>query len=182
MHKNHPRRIPSSVSRVMMMTMKPLKIFVLLSSVVLFENLGAFGEVSAASATGRRGVLSSADDASSFDLLDKEDASSNPEEEKKMNSWIDFCSSSARELYESPIDPILESEVQNRRQDPPIKITDRGQMWLRAESNLRADARTKSAIFKKRSKSIPLMLFGDSITEYWKLRVNSHVFDNRTTR
>jgi len=51
MHKNHPRRIPSSVSRVMMM-MKLLKIFVLLSSVVLFENLGAFGEVSAASTTG----------------------------------------------------------------------------------------------------------------------------------
>ena len=90
MHKNHPRRrIPSSsVSRVMMMTMKPLKIFVLLSSVVvLFENLDrAFGEVSAASTTGRRGALSSADDASSFDLLDKEDASSDPEEEKKMNS------------------------------------------------------------------------------------------------
>ena len=92
-----------------------------------------------------------------------------------MNSWIDFCSSSARELYESPIDPILESEVQNRRQDPPIKITDRGQMWHRAESNVRADARTKSAIFEKRSKSIPLMLFGDSITEYWKLRVNREV-------
>jgi hypothetical protein len=93
-----------------------------------------------------------------------------------MNSWIDFCSSSARELYESPIDPILESEVQNRRQeDPPIKITDRGQMWFRAESNVRADARTKSAIFEKRSKSIPLMLFGDSITEYWKLRVNREV-------
>ena len=138
--------------------MKLLKIFVLLSSsVVLFENLGAFGEVSAASTTGRRGALSSAD------------------EEKKMNSWIDFCSSSARELYESPIDPILESEVQNRRQDPPIKITDRGQMWHRAESNVRADARTKSAIFEKRSKSIPLMLFGDSITEYWKLRVNREV-------
>ena len=178
MHKNHPRRrIPSSVSRVMMMTMKPLKIFVLLSSVVvLFENLDrAFGEVSAASTTGRRGVLSSADDASSFDLLEKEDASSDPEEEKKMNSWIDFCSSSARELYESPIDPILESELRNRRQDPPIKITDRGQMWFRAESNVRADARTKSAIFEKRSKSIPLMLFGDSITEYWKLRVNREV-------
>ena len=160
--------------------MKPLKIFVLLSSsVVLFENLGAFGEVSAASTTGRRGALSSADDdeaAASFDVLDKEDASSNPEEEeKKMNSWIDFCSSSARELYESPIDPILESEVQNRRQDPPIKITDRGQMWFRAESNVRADARTKSAIFEKRLKSIPLMLFGDSITEYWKLRVNREV-------
>ena len=161
--------------------MKLLKIFVLLSSsVVLFENLGAFGEVSAASTTGRRGVLSSAGDdeaaAASFDLLDKEDASSNPEgEEKKMNSWIDFCSSSARELYESPIDPILESEVRNRRRDPPIKITDRGQMWHRAESNVRADARTKSAIFEKRSKSIPLMLFGDSITEYWKLRVNREV-------
>ena len=113
--------------------MMKLLMFVLLSSsLVLFENLGAFGEVS--------------------------------EEEKKMNSWIDFCSSSARELYESPIDPILESEVQNRRQDPPIKITDRGQMWHRAESNVRADARTKSAIFEKRSKSIPLMLFGDSIT------------------
>jgi hypothetical protein len=175
MHKNHPRRIPTSVSRVVVM-MKPLKIFVLLSSVVLFENLGAFGEVSAASTTGRRGALSSAGDASSFDVLDKEDAPTpNPEEEKKMNSWIDFCSSSARELYESPIDPILESEVQNRRQDPPIKITDRGQMWFRAESNVRADARTKSAIFEKRSKSIPLMLFGDSITEYWKLRVNREV-------
>jgi hypothetical protein len=66
--------------------MKLLKIFVLLSSsVVLFENLGAFGEVSAASTTGRRGALSSADDdeaAASFDVLDKEDASSNPEEEE----------------------------------------------------------------------------------------------------
>ena len=144
-------------SRVMMMTMKPLKIFVLLSSVVvLFENLGAFGEVSAASTTGRRGALSSADDdeaAASFDLLDKEDASSDPEEEeKKMNSWIDFCSSSARELYESPIDPILESEVQNRRQDPPIKITDRGQMWFRAESNV-TQTRGRNRRFLKRGRN-----------------------------
>ena len=172
------RREQQKQHKIRGVMMKPLKIFVLLSSsVVLFENLGgAFGEVSAASTTGRRGALRfSAGDASSFDVLDKEDASSHPEEEKKMNSWIDFCSSSARELYESPIDPILESEVQNRRQDPPIKITDRGQMWSRAESNLRADARTKSAIFEKRSKSIPLMLFGDSITEYWKLRVNREV-------
>ena len=175
-----PPKYENNTNNKIIGVMKPLKIFVLLSSsVVLFENLlGAFfGEVSAASSTtGRRGgALSSAGDASSFDVLDKEDASSNPEEEKKMNSWIDFCSSSARELYESPIDPILESEVQNRRQDPPIKITDRGQMWHRAESNVRADARTKSAIFEKRSKSIPLMLFGDSITEYWKLRVNREV-------
>ena len=172
------RREQQKQHKIRGVMMKPLKIFVLLSSsVVLFENLGgAFGEVSAASTTGRRGALRfSAGDASSFDVMDKEDASSHPEEEKKMNSWIDFCSSSARELYESPIDPILESEVQNRRQDPPIKITDRGQMWSRAESNLRADARTKSAIFEKRSKSIPLMLFGDSITEYWKLRVNREV-------
>ena len=140
------RREQQKQHKIRGVMMKPLKIFVLLSSsVVLFENLGgAFGEVSAASTTGRRGALRfSAGDASSFDVLDKEDASSHPEEEKKMNSWIDFFSSSARELYESPIDPILESEVQNRRQDPPIKITDRGQMWFRAESNVRADARTK---------------------------------------
>ena len=179
MFQSSKRREQQKQHKIRGVMMKPLKIFVLLSSsVVLFENLlGAFfGEVSAASTTGRRGALRfSAGDASSFDVLDKEDASSHPEEEKKMNSWIDFCSSSARELYESPIDPILESEVQNRRQDPPIKITDRGQMWSRAESNLRADARTKSAIFEKRSKSIPLMLFGDSITEYWKLRVNREV-------
>ena len=169
LHKNHPR-IPSSSWQMMMMK---LLIFVLLSS-VLFDL--AFGEArSLVSTTGRRGVLS-ADDASSFDVLEKEDAPTpNPDSKEKMNSWIDFCSSSARELYESPIDPILESEVQNRRQDPPIKITDRGQMWFRAESNVRADARTKSAIFEKRSKSIPLMLFGDSITEYWKLRVNREV-------
>ena len=169
MHTNH-LMIPSS-SQMMM----KLLIFALLS--VLFVITFAAHTVEAtASTTGRRVVLS-ADDESSFDLLDKEDAPTpNPEEEKMtMNSWIDFCSSSARELYESPIDPILESEVQNRRQDPPIKITDRGQMWFRAESNLRADARTKSAIFEKRSKSIPLMLFGDSITEYWKLRVNREV-------
>ena len=179
MFQSSKRREQQKQHKIRGVMMKPLKIFVLLSSsVVLFENLGkAFGEVSAASTTGRRGALRfSAGDASSFDVLDKEDASSHPEEEKKMNSWIDFCSSSARELYESPIDPILESEVQNRRQeDPPIKITDRGQMWFRAESNVRADARTKSAIFEKRSKSIPLMLFGDSITEYWKLRVNREV-------
>ena len=148
MRKNHPR-IPSSSWQMMM----KLLIFVLLSKSVLFDL--AFGEAA----------------------LDKEDAPTpNHPEAEKMNSWIDFCSSSARELYESPIDPILESEVQNRRQeDPPIKITDRGQMWFRAESNVRADARTKSAIFEKRSKSIPLMLFGDSITEYWKLRVNREV-------
>ena len=170
LHKNHPR-IPSSSWQMMIMK---LLIFVLLSS-VLFDL--AFGEArSLVSTTGRRGVLS-ADDASSFDVLEKEDAPTpNPDSKEKMNSWIDFCSSSARELYESPIDPILESEVQNRRQeDPPIKITDRGQMWFRAESNVRADARTKSAIFEKRSTSIPLMLFGDSITEYWKLRVNREV-------
>merc|ERR1719181_2657664 len=122
MHKNH-LRIPSS-SQMMM----KLLIFVLLSS-VLFDL--AFGEAALVSTTGRRGVLS-ADDESSFDLLlDKEDAPTPNPEEEKMNSWIDFCSSSARELYELPIDPILESEVQNRRQDPPIKITDRGQMWFR---------------------------------------------------
>ena len=158
--------IPSS-----QMMMK-LLIFVLLSVLVL-----AFGGVEVSASTTRgRVVLSSADDdeaAASFDVLEKEDASSNPE---KMNSWIDFCSSSARELYESPIDPILESELREMRRDlTPTKITDRGQMWFRAESNLRADARTKSAIFEKRSKSIPLMLFGDSITEYWKLRVNREV-------
>ena len=149
-----------------------LLIFVLLSS-VLFDL--AFGEAALVSTTGRRGVLS-ADDESSFDVLEKEDAPTpNPDSKEKMNSWIDFCSSSARELYESPIDAILESELRNRRRDPPIKITDRGQMWFRAESNVRADARTKSAIFEKRSTSIPLMLFGDSITEYWKLRVNREV-------
>ena len=91
MHKNH-LRIPSSSQMLM-----KLLIFVLLSS-VLFDL--AFGEAALVSTTGRRGVLS-ADDESSFDLLDKEDAPTPNPEEEKMNSWIDFCSSSARELYES---------------------------------------------------------------------------------
>lgn len=157
-----------------------MKMMKLLIFVLLVAGL-AFGGVEAASTTGRDTALSIADEAAaSFDVMEKEEDAptpTNPEEEKMtMNSWIDFCSSSAREVYESPIDPILESELENRREDlTPTKITDRGQMWLRAESNLRADARTKSAIFEKRSKSIPLMLFGDSITEYWKLRVNREV-------
>ena len=152
--------------------------------IVLLVLVLAFGfGVEAAASTRGRVVLSSADDeaAASFDVMDKEEdapsSSAHPEEKMTMNSWIDFCSSSARSLYESPIDPILESELRDRRRDllTPTKITDRGQMWFRAESNVRADARTKSAIFEKRSKSIPLMLFGDSITEYWKLRVNREV-------
>ena len=151
--------------------------------IVLLVLVFAFGGVEAAASTRGRVVLSSADDeaAASFDVMDKEEdapsSSAHPEEKMTMNSWIDFCSSSARSLYESPIDPILESELRDRRRDrlTPTKITDRGQMWFRAESNVRADARTKSAIFEKRSKSIPLMLFGDSITEYWKLRVNREV-------
>ena len=172
MHTNHHHHL---------MKLLLLLIFVLLS--VLLGVLAFDGE--AAASTRGRVLLRSADDdeaaaSSSFDdddaLEKEEDASSSAHpEEEKMNAWIDFCSSSARSVYESPIDAILESELRNRRQDPPIKITDRGHVWFRAESNLRADARTKSAIFEKRSKSIPLMLFGDSITEYWKLRVNREV-------
>ena len=152
--------------------------------IVLLVLVLAFGfGVEAAASTRGRVVLSSADDeaAASFDVMDKEEdapsSSAHPEEKMTVNSWIDFCSSSARSVYESPIDPISESELRDRRRDllTPTKITDRGQMWFRAESNVRADARTKSAIFEKRSKSIPLMLFGDSITEYWKLRVNREV-------
>jgi len=122
---------------------------------------------------GRRSLLD-------FDVMDRDESSgetssSSSSSSEEMHSWIDFCTASAREAYEEPIEPILSSDLRQSRQDAPVRITDRGKLWFSSESNLRADARTKSAIFQKRSKSIPLMLIGDSITEYWKFNSNREV-------
>jgi hypothetical protein len=128
------------------------------------------GRVIGADGKGRRSLLD-------FDLMDRDESGERASSSSagEMNSWIDFCTVAAREAHEEPIEPILSSDLRQSRQDAPARITDRGKLWFSSESNLRADARTKSAIFQKRSKSIPLMLFGDSITEYWKFNSNREV-------
>ena len=88
-----------------------------------------------------------------------------------LNSWIDFCTPSAENLFERPIPPILEADLRTNRQDPwPANVADRGREWYRRHTNVRAGASTKGK--PKGKNALPLMLFGDSITEYWKLKVN----------
>ena len=88
-----------------------------------------------------------------------------------LNSWIDFCTPSAENLFERPIPPVLEADLRTNRQDPwPANVADRGREWYRRHTNVRAGASTKGK--PKGKNALPLMLFGDSITEYWKLKVN----------
>ena len=102
---------------------------------------------------------------------DASSSSSSSLSSSTLNSWIDFCTPSAENLFERPIPPILEADLRTNRQDPwPANVADRGREWYRRHTNVRAGASTKGK--PKGKNALPLMLFGDSITEYWKLKVN----------
>ncbi len=110
------------------------------------------------------------DDAAADASSSSSSASSSSSSSSTLNSWIDFCTPSAENLFERPIDPILEADLRTNRQDPPANVADRGREWYRRHTNVRAGASTKGKA--KGKNALPLMLFGDSITEYWKLKVN----------
>ena len=102
---------------------------------------------------------------------DASSSSSSSFSSSTLNSWIDFCTPSAENLFERPIPPILEADLRTNRQDPwPANVADRGREGYRRHTNVRAGASTKGK--PKGKNALPLMLFGDSITEYWKLKVN----------
>ena len=111
------------------------------------------------------------DDDDAAAAADASSSSSSSLSSSTLNSWIDFCIPSAENLFERPIDPILEADLRTNRQDPwPANVADRGREWYRRHTNVRAGASTKGK--PKGKNALPLMLFGDSITEYWKLKVN----------
>ena len=111
------------------------------------------------------------DDDDAAAAADASSSSSSSLSSSTLNSWIDFCTPSAENLFERPIPPILEADLRTNRQDPwPANVADRGREWYRRHTNVRAGASTKGK--PKGKNALPLMLFGDSITEYWKLKVN----------
>ena len=111
------------------------------------------------------------DDDDDAAAADASSSSSSSLSSSTLNSWIDFCTPSAENLFERPIPPILEADLRTNRQDPwPANVADRGREWYRRHTNVRAGASTKGK--PKGKNALPLMLFGDSITEYWKLKVN----------
>ena len=111
------------------------------------------------------------DDDDDAAAADASSSSSSSLSSSTLNSWIDFCTPSAENLFERPIPPILEADLRTNRQDPwPANVADRGREWYRRHTNVRAGASTKGK--PKGKNALPLMLFGDSITEYWKLQVN----------
>ena len=111
------------------------------------------------------------DDGDAAAAADASSSSSSSLSSSTLNSWIDFCTPSAENLFERPLPPILEADLRTNRQDPwPANVADRGREWYRRHTNVRAGASTKGK--PKGKNALPLMLFGDSITEYWKLKVN----------
>ena len=111
------------------------------------------------------------DDDDAAAAADASSSSSSSLSSSTLNSWIDFCTPSAENLFERPIPSILEADLRTNRQDPwPANVADRGREWYRRHTNVRAGASTKGK--PKGKNALPLMLFGDSITEYWKLKVN----------
>ena len=111
------------------------------------------------------------DDGDAAAAADASSSSSSSLSSSTLNSWIDFCTPSAENLFERPIPPILEADLRTNRQDPwPANVADRGREWYRRHTNVRAGASTKGK--PKGKNALPLLLFGDSITEYWKLKVN----------
>ena len=101
-------------------------------------------------------------------------------DDDRLNSWIDFCASDgSKALYAKPFEPVLSMDLMAERrmghgEETTAKkvLDDRGQFWRTKHRNLQADARTKSMVLNKRKKSIKVMLYGDSITEYWSYEVN----------
>ena len=87
-----------------------------------------------------------------------------------LSSWLPFCNDAAKAADRAPFAPITSLDLKSglRVRTPVRRIDDRGGGWRSRVKEMRSEARRKN----RKNGRVKLMLFGDSITEYWRLPFN----------